>query len=72
MSTSPVVTLDVVVVHRVDTDRPWPSPGAKAVGMGQFGKLLQLILDVASGKKLARNEEQGYREIAIWKEGVTL
>jgi altronate hydrolase len=35
-------------------------------------ELLQLILDVASGKKLARNEEQGYREIAIWKEGVTL
>ncbi len=35
-------------------------------------ELLQLVLDVASGKKLARNEEQGYREIAIWKEGVTL
>jgi altronate hydrolase len=35
-------------------------------------ELLQLILDVASGRKLARNEEQGYREIAIWKEGVTL
>ena len=34
--------------------------------------LTQLILDIASGKKLARNEEQGYREIAIWKEGVTL
>ena len=34
--------------------------------------LMRLILDVASGKSLARNEEQGYREIAIWKEGVTL
>jgi altronate hydrolase len=34
--------------------------------------LMNTILDVASGRKLARNEEQGYREIAIWKEGVTL
>jgi len=34
--------------------------------------LMKLILDIASGRKLARNEEQGYREIAIWKEGVTL
>jgi CubicO group peptidase (beta-lactamase class C family) len=41
--------LDLVVVHRVDTDLPWPSPGAKAVGMGQFGKLLQLILDARGG-----------------------
>lgn len=34
--------------------------------------LMNTILDVASGRKLARNEEHGYREIAIWKEGVTL
>lgn len=34
--------------------------------------LMQLVLDIASGRKLARNEEHGYREIAIWKEGVTL
>jgi altronate hydrolase len=34
--------------------------------------LFALILDIASGRKLARNEEQGYREIAIWKSGVTL
>ncbi len=34
--------------------------------------LFDLALDVASGKKKARNEENGYREIAIWKEGVTL
>jgi len=34
--------------------------------------LFGLILDVASGRKLASNEQQGYREIAIWKEGVTL
>lgn len=34
--------------------------------------LMRLILDVASGRTVARNEEHGYREIAIWKEGVTL
>ena len=34
--------------------------------------LFALILDVASGRALANNEKQGYREIAIWKEGVTL
>ena len=34
--------------------------------------LMQLILDVASGRKVVRNEEHDYREIAIWKEGVTL
>src|ERR1051325_968600 len=35
-------------------------------------ELFALVLEVASGHRLARNEEQGYREIAIWKEGVTL
>jgi altronate hydrolase len=35
-------------------------------------ELFSLILDVASGRRLARNEEHDYREIAIWKEGVTL
>ncbi len=34
--------------------------------------LMDTILDVASGRQVARNEEHGYREIAIWKEGVTL
>lgn len=48
-----IPALDVVVVHRVDTDRPWPSPGAKAVGMGQFGKLLQLILDAKRGSSVS-------------------
>jgi len=35
-------------------------------------ELLELVLDVASGRRLANNEKHGYREIAIWKEGVTL
>jgi altronate hydrolase len=34
--------------------------------------LFALILDVASGREMANNERNGYREIAIWKEGVTL
>lgn len=33
--------------------------------------LLAVVLATASGK-LARNEQHGYREIAIWKHGVTL
>jgi altronate hydrolase len=34
--------------------------------------LFNYILDVASGRTLTNNEKHGYREIAIWKEGVTL
>jgi altronate hydrolase len=34
--------------------------------------LFALILDVASGRERTNNERHGYREIAIWKEGVTL
>ena len=34
--------------------------------------LFAYILDVASGRELTNNEKHGYREIAIWKEGVTL
>ena len=35
-------------------------------------ELYELILSTASGEYQARNEENGYREIAIWKTGVTL
>jgi altronate hydrolase len=34
--------------------------------------LFSLVLDIASGRKQTNNEHHGYREIAIWKEGVTL
>jgi len=34
--------------------------------------LFALVLDVASGRKLTNNEAHGIREIAIWKDGVTL
>jgi altronate hydrolase len=35
-------------------------------------ELFSLVLDIASGKTLTNNERNGIREIAIWKEGVTL
>jgi altronate hydrolase len=35
-------------------------------------RLLRYILDVASGRVQTNNERHGYREIAIWKAGVTL
>jgi altronate hydrolase len=35
-------------------------------------ELFDLVLDVASGRQLTRNEINGNREIAIWKDGVTL
>jgi altronate hydrolase len=34
--------------------------------------LWTLIVDVASGRARAKNEQNGFREIAIWKDGVTL
>ena len=36
------------------------------------GELFDLVLEVASGRKQTRNEINGNREIAIWKDGVTL
>ncbi len=35
-------------------------------------ELIQLICDIASGRKVTKNESNGYREIAIFKNGVTL
>jgi len=35
-------------------------------------KLFDLVLNIASGTSRAKNETHGYREIAIWKNGVTL
>jgi len=35
-------------------------------------ELLSFVLDVASGKKKTNSEINGYREIAIFKDGVTL
>jgi altronate hydrolase len=35
-------------------------------------ELLSFVLDVASGRIQTNNERNDVREIAIWKEGVTL
>jgi altronate hydrolase len=35
-------------------------------------ELFAYVLDLASGRRRTNNEQQGYREIAIWKDGVTL
>jgi altronate hydrolase len=41
--------------------------------MSKLGdELFQLVLDVASGRVLTKTELNGYREISIWKDGVTL
>ena len=48
----------------VDTDER----GARLVE----ANLYKLVLDVASGRAQTKNERNGFREIAIWKDGVTL
>jgi len=50
--------------------------GPIALGTSTFEelgpKLYSLVLDVASGRTQTKNERNGFREIAIWKDGVTL
>ncbi|HTV23698.1 MAG TPA: altronate dehydratase, partial [Polyangiaceae bacterium] len=50
--------------------------GPIALGTGDFGplseQLFQLVLDVASGRQRTKSELNGFREISIWKDGVTL
>src|SRR3954452_11707063 len=50
--------------------------GPIALGTSTFeelgAKLYSLVLDVASGRTQTKNERNGFREIAIWKDGVTL
>jgi altronate hydrolase len=56
--------------HWIDFDAGVVLGGAKS--MQQAGdELMRLVIDTASGKP-ARNEDNGEREISIWKSGVTL
>ena len=57
--------------HWIDFDagRLLDDPGAMDATADQ---LLSYVLDVASGKAQTNNERNDVREIAIWKEGVTL
>jgi len=57
--------------HWIDFDAGRALTGASSMDV-LTDELLALVLDVASGRTLARNEVHGYREIAIWKHGVTL
>src|SRR5205807_10140007 len=73
----PVPTIKVSSNSAIAEKKPhWIDFNAGAVLDGNASEgdltddLFQLVLDIASGKKRAKNEENGYREIAIWKEGV--
>jgi altronate hydrolase len=75
----PVPTLKISSNTRVAEKKPhWIDLNAGALLDGRAtmdqlsDDLFALVLDVASGRALANNEKHGYREIAIWKEGVTL
>jgi len=75
----PVPTLKISSNSAIAEKKPhWidVNAGALVDGMTTMDQLADdlftLILDVASGRQLANNEKHGYREIAIWKEGVTL
>lgn len=75
----PAPTLKISTNTALATRKPgWIDfdAGSLAEGTSSFEELtpqlFQLILDVASGKVRAKNELHGFREIAIWKDGVTL
>ena len=57
--------------HWIDFDagRLLDDPGAMDATADQ---LLSYVLEVASGRAQTNNERNDVREIAIWKEGVTL
>ena len=58
--------------HWIDFDagRLLEEPGLDLPTLG--AELFDYVLALASGKLTARNEDYGYREIAIFKDGVTL
>jgi altronate hydrolase len=57
--------------HWIDFNAGALLDGAATVD-GLADELFARVLDVASGRIRTNNETHGYREIAIWKEGVTL
>jgi altronate hydrolase len=56
--------------HWIDFDAGRLLEGAALADLTD--ELFALVLDVVSGRVQTNNERYGYREIAIWKEGVTL
>ena len=73
----PVPTLKIASNSELATRKPgWIDFDAGVLLQGveaelTAGRLLDLVLATASGR-LARNETNGERDIAIWKQGVTL
>lgn len=57
--------------HWIDFDAGALLDGSATMG-GLADDLFETIRQTASGERRARNEENDYREIAIWKDGVTL
>lgn len=57
--------------HWIDFDAGRLLDGATSASQLE-DELFALVLEVASGSRLATNEMNDYREIAIWKDGVTL
>lgn len=57
--------------HWIDFDAGGLLDGSSTME-GLSDDLIETVLKTASGERLARNEENDYREIAIWKSGVTL
>lgn len=75
----PVPTIKIATNNRLPSQKPgWIDFSAGPIADGTAtleelsGNLFQLVLDVASGRKATKSEINGYREIAIWKDGVTL
>jgi len=75
----PVPTLKIATNSSLAQRKPgWIdfSAGALAEGTASMetlaDELFRLVLDIASGRKRTQSEINGYREIAIWKDGVTL
>jgi altronate hydrolase len=75
----PVPTLKIATNSSLTERKPgWIDFGAGPLADGTADMdtltddLFALVLDIASGRKHAKSEINGYREIAIWKDGVTL
>jgi altronate hydrolase len=75
----PVPTIKVSTNTEIFNKKPnWIDFNAGEIAYGDetfeeaTERLWKYILDTASGLQQTNNEKNGYREIAIWKEGVTL
>ena len=70
---APVPTVKISSNKKIFRDKPhWIDFDASGMTEGDCsGELLELILETANGKQ-TKNEKNNYREIAIWKNGVTL